>query len=97
MEAAPVKDKGKAAVVIRLPTAGPSNANTNGLVMSDEIVHNVLCEKCHVHLEECRGLPGRTCKVCTRLKTPCNKSMGRGGKAKTVEVEEKVKESKLGV
>ena len=83
-------------IVIRLPTAGPSNANTNRPVTSDEIVHDMLCEKCRARLEECRRLPGRTCKVCARLKTPCNKSMGQGGKAKAVEVEEKVKESKPG-
>ena len=97
MEAMPVKDKGKAAVVIRPPMAGPSNANANRPVMSDEIVHNVPCGKCHVCLEECCGLPSQTCKVCAKLKTPYNKSMGQGGKVKTVEVKEKVKELKLGV
>ena len=97
MEAMPVKDKGKVAIIIRPLTAGPSNANANGPVMSDEIVYDVLCEKCHAHLEECHGLSGWMCKVCMKLKTPCNKSMGRGSKAKMVEVEEKVKESKLGV
>ena len=95
MEAVPVKDKGKAAVVIRPPTAGPSNTNANRPVTSDEIVHNVPCKKCRTHLEECCGLPSWMCKVCTKLKTPCNKSMGRGSKAKMVEVEKKVKESKL--
>ena len=93
----PVKDRGKVAIVIRLPMAGPSNANANGPVTSDEIVHDVPCKKCRTCLEECCRLPGRTCKVCVRLKTPCNKSMGQGGKAKTVEVEEKAKESKPGV
>ena len=76
--------------------AGPSNANANGPVTSDEIVHDMPCEKCRTRLEECRGLPGQMCKVCARLKTSCNKLMGRGGKAKAVEVEEKVKESKPG-
>jgi len=49
-------------------------------------IHIPTCDACQRSGKECTGMPGRTCDLCTKLKTRCSKSTGRGGKPRKVVV-----------
>jgi len=43
-------------------------------------IHIPACDACQRSGKECTGMLGHTCDPCTKLKTWCSKSTGRGGK-----------------
>ena len=56
-----------------------------GPPMQDESgpsAHATKCGLCEKNKRLCIGLPGRTCKECTKAKAKCDKSLGRIGRRK---------------